>query len=63
MTLKSVLVSKLTYTHRNTGFLLILQVAILGGVVQIVVIQSLSRVQLFATAWTAAYQASLSLYK
>ena len=26
----------------------------------IIVVQSLSRVQLFATPWTAAYQASLS---
>ena len=41
--------SKLTYTHRNAGFLLILQVAILGGVEQIIVVQSLSSVQLFVT--------------
>ena len=63
VTLKSVLISKLTYTHRNTGFLLIFQVAILGGVVQIVVVQSLSHVQLVATPWTVAHQAPLSLYK
>ena len=63
VTLKSVLISKLTITHRNTGFLLIFQVAILGGVVQIVVVQSLSHVQLVATPWTVAHLAPLSLYK
>ena len=44
-----------------SGLLVLLEVGMCGWVLVVVVVQSLSRLQLFVTPWTAACKASLSI--